>query len=377
MAQTKIAGLFLDPTVISGLTAITDGDPDADYLFIWDAGTSTLKKIYPDNLGLAALDGAVFTGTVRIGGLLIADGTGGGGTGPVLSAQTTNEDLILVPNGTGMIILDGKVTSTQLDILAQGDLRLQDSSGGQYIAFDSPATVSTSYTVTMPAGLPVADKVLKVTSISSNVATMEWGTAGGARSVAGDTDNGLMTWVTSDNTFAAEANLTFDGTTLTTPGQIAFPASVALSSNANTLDDYQEGTFTPILHDWSFDGTEATHTRQVGRYVKIGRFVYFWGYVAWDDLGTLAVGSQGLIGGLPFTSMAGTGYNTSVTIGHAYGLGLPAAGQNPTATINANTAYISFHVWSSTSGVQSMNFSRWGPNPEANFAFSGFYETNS
>jgi len=54
MAQTKIAGLFLDPTVVSALTAITDGDPDADYLFVWDAGTSTLKKIYPDNLGLTS-----------------------------------------------------------------------------------------------------------------------------------------------------------------------------------------------------------------------------------------------------------------------------------------------------------------------------------
>ena len=36
----------------------------------------------------------------------------------------------------------------------------------------------------------------------------------GARSVAGDTDNAIMSWVTSDNTFAAEANLTFDGTDL-------------------------------------------------------------------------------------------------------------------------------------------------------------------
>ena len=37
---------------------------------------------------------------------------------------------------------------------------------------------------------------------------------GSARSVAGDTDNALISWVTSDNTFAAEANLTFDGTDL-------------------------------------------------------------------------------------------------------------------------------------------------------------------
>ncbi len=40
------------------------------------------------------------------------------------------------------------------------------------------------------------------------------GGGGSARSVAGDTDNGVITWVTSDNTFAAESSLTFDGTDL-------------------------------------------------------------------------------------------------------------------------------------------------------------------
>jgi len=38
------------------------------------------------------------------------------------------------------------------------------------------------------------------------------GGGGSARSVAGDTDNAIITWVTSDNTFAAEANLLYDGT---------------------------------------------------------------------------------------------------------------------------------------------------------------------
>jgi hypothetical protein len=143
------------------------------------------------------------------------------------------------------------------------------------------------------------------------------------------------------------------------------------------LDDYEEGTFTPFLHDWSFDSSEATHSSQVGRYQKIGRWVYFWGYVGWSSIGTLATGSQGLIGGLPYTCMAGTNYNASVHIGHAYGLGLPSAGDSPCATINANTAYMSFHVWSLTAGAQGCNFSQWGPNPTADFAFAGFYETNS
>ena len=67
---------------------------------------------------------------------------------------------------------------------------------------------------------------------------------GSARSVAGDTDNGIITWVTSDNTFASEANLTFDGTTLTlangscrqvlVPEGTAGKPSIAFACDVNT-----------------------------------------------------------------------------------------------------------------------------------------------
>jgi len=43
------------------------------------------------------------------------------------------------------------ITTTQIDITATGDLRLQDTTGGQYVALQAPGTVSASYTLTMPA----------------------------------------------------------------------------------------------------------------------------------------------------------------------------------------------------------------------------------
>jgi hypothetical protein len=48
---------------------------------------------------------------------------------------------------------------------------------------------------------------------------------------------------------------------------IAFPATQVGSSDANTLDDYEEGTFTPVLNT----GHTRTYDQQVGRYTKIGR----------------------------------------------------------------------------------------------------------
>jgi len=44
------------------------------------------------------------------------------------------------------------VTTAQVDITAQGDLRLQDTTGGQYVGFQAAGT-TTTYTITMPAAV--------------------------------------------------------------------------------------------------------------------------------------------------------------------------------------------------------------------------------
>ena len=49
---------------------------------------------------------------------------------------------------------------TQVDITAQGDLRLQDSAGGEYVAIQAPTTLAASYTLTMPTTDGDASQVL-------------------------------------------------------------------------------------------------------------------------------------------------------------------------------------------------------------------------
>ena len=79
---------------------------------------------------------------------------------------------------------------------------------------------------------------------------------------------------------------------------ITFPATQSASSNANTLDDYEEGTFTPTIVGTSSAGT-GTYSKQTGTYTKIGNRVYFSIYIIWSaHTGT---GDMN-IGGLPFTS---------------------------------------------------------------------------
>lgn len=54
---------------------------------------------------------------------------------------------------------------------------------------------------------------------------------------------------------------------------ITFPATQSASSDANTLDDYEEGTFTPTI---TFGGgSSVTYATQLGTYTKIGRAVSF------------------------------------------------------------------------------------------------------
>lgn len=85
-----------------------------------------------------------------------------------------------------------------------------------------------------------------------------------------------------------------------TGGQIKFPAAQIPSADPNTLDDYEEGTWTPTVFGGTTAGT-STQTTQLGRYVKIGSIVAFYFRVVFNShTGT----GQARISGLPFTATA-------------------------------------------------------------------------
>jgi hypothetical protein len=49
---------------------------------------------------------------------------------------------------------------TQVNVVTQGDLRLEDTTGGQYVALQAPGTVSVSYTLTLPTADGTSGQVL-------------------------------------------------------------------------------------------------------------------------------------------------------------------------------------------------------------------------
>lgn len=95
-------------------------------------------------------------------------------------------------------------------------------------------------------------------------------------------------------------------------GQLKFPATQNVSTNANTLDDYEEGTWTPSIGGAGGQSGQA-YGIQVGRYVKIGRLVTAQFRVQLSTLGSITGNVQ--IQGLPFTSENTTNQSSSCAMG--------------------------------------------------------------
>ena len=118
---------------------------------------------------------------------------------------------------------------------------------------------------------------------------------------------------------------------------IAFPATQVPSTNANTLDDYAEGTFTPTVIGLSSAGT-ATYANQNARYTKIGRQVFVEMWLNWSagtGTGDLA------IAGLPFTVSITPVTYPSANISRTNNITW-TAGSIPCANFNPGTTQILF-----------------------------------
>jgi len=100
------------------------------------------------------------------------------------------------------------------------------------------------------------------------------------------------------------------GSTSATGTGIAFPATQSASTDANTLDDYEEGTWTPVVGG-STSTSGQSYLVQVGKYTKIGRQVTVTYQLALSNKGTMT-GTYAQIQGFPFST--GTDSQTSGSI---------------------------------------------------------------
>lgn len=143
-----------------------------------------------------------------------------------------------------------------------------------------------------------------------------------------------------------------DGLIKADRGQIRFPATQVASSDANTLDDYEEGTWTPVFTCLTPGDLTVAYASQAGRYVKIGKTVTLWFDIQLSTYTyTTATGSIRLTG-VPFTAAnATTPYVGSVAFGNINKAGYTQV----VPRIEANAVIIRFVASGMGSGVATVN----------------------
>jgi hypothetical protein len=144
-------------------------------------------------------------------------------------------------------------------------------------------------TLSATGDLTVASAATRKVSVNRTNAS----TAGAIEIISGDTQNVLS------STGAKDIGVEINGVEtlrFKSGGGIKFPATQLASADANTLDDYEEGTWTP-----TFDllGGSLSGQSLSGTYVKIGRQVTLTIYAS---AGTSSSATFGGFTGLPFTS---------------------------------------------------------------------------
>jgi hypothetical protein len=117
-------------------------------------------------------------------------------------------------------------------------------------------------------------------------------------------------------------------------GKLAFPATQSPSSDPNTLDDYEEGDWTPVVTlGGATTGITYDGAATLGRYTKVGRKVSVSGAVKLTSKGSAS--GAAMITGLPFTARndglaasAAFGYATAMSSISGAIIGMVAANQS-------------------------------------------------
>ena len=146
-------------------------------------------------------------------------------------------------------------------------------------------------------------------TLSNNVASL---TSAGAISGTNLSASGTLA-VTGNTTMGGTAAITGNttvGGTLVNTGLITASAGVAVggTGSANTLDDYEEGSFTPTYKNEGDNNLSPTYnsTYTHARYVKIGTLVQFQFTINLTNISGGSSGQHLILNNLPFTAKSYT-----------------------------------------------------------------------
>ena len=233
-----------------------------------------------------------------------------GAVGGPLDSDLNGNELILDADGETSITAD---TDDQIDVKISGadDFKFTANNfnvlSGSTLTIDSGATITNSGTANgfgvAADDISAGDGAINLTTTSGNI-TID--------AQAGDSDIIFKGTDGSSDITALTIDMS-DAGILNVKSGIKFPATQVASSDDNTLDDYEVGTFTPVLG--GAGGTSGqTYGLQGGNYVKIGDRVFIDANTSLQVKGTITGNLQ--VQGLPFTSKNNSAYRASAS--HSY-----------------------------------------------------------
>jgi hypothetical protein len=158
----------------------------------------------------------------------------------------------------------------------------------------------------------------------------------------------------SGNVLIGKTSATANGGDLQVSKGITFPATQSAQSDANTLDDYEEGTWTPAFAANGNPFTSVGHTVQSGRYIKVGSLVYVSFLLRAADASTIGSASGGLIiSGLPFTPSGSANQRSAGSVGQTFSFASGVTEVPQTLEIRGGDAFINLNYFSAAGGATS------------------------
>jgi hypothetical protein len=170
-----------------------------------------------------------------------------------------------------------------------------------------------------------------------------------------NTDNGQLLNFRRQGNEVGSVDVTTTGITITGTNGIKFTATQTASADANTLDDYEEGTFTPYLTT----GGTSVAMNNGGLYTKIGRMVYVEVNSYNQDYSSLSATTRLDISSLPFPASSASQFplGTNNTSGHS-AVGEIGGGSTVASVYTSNNTidYVSATRNSLVSGASTFSF---------------------
>lgn len=142
-------------------------------------------------------------------------------------------------------------------------------------------------------------------------------------------------------------------------GQLTFPATQNASSDANTLDDYEEGTWTPTYVMSTTNFTSVSYTAQEGFYVKIGSTVIATWTLLTSAVTKGAAAGNLTVAGLPFTTSS-TDYGGYISFAGSW------LGSAPGGALTSGTSILLYKRTTSDGTMTNMAVTDVGTGASAN-----------